>query len=52
MQRGVGVTGNGVGLLNVQTTKPDSIGSVEVVGVRLLTKEAKEEWCLLGCYAV
>jgi hypothetical protein len=32
MQRGVGVAGNGVGLLNAQTTKRDSIAWVEGCG--------------------
>jgi hypothetical protein len=39
MQRGVEVTGNGVGLLNGQTTKRDSIASLEAVGVGLFTKQ-------------
>jgi hypothetical protein len=33
MQRGVGVAGNGVGLLNGQTSKSDSIDSPEGGGV-------------------
>jgi hypothetical protein len=33
MERGVGIAGNGVGLLNGPTTKVDSIASVEEVGL-------------------
>jgi hypothetical protein len=32
IERGVGVAGNGMGLLNGQTTKRDSIASVEGLG--------------------
>jgi hypothetical protein len=39
MQGEVGIAGNGVGALNGQTEKRDSIASVEVVGVRVFTKQ-------------
>jgi hypothetical protein len=39
LQRGVGVGGSGVGLLNGQTTKRDSIASVEGVVVGLFTEQ-------------
>jgi hypothetical protein len=38
MQRGVGVTGNVVGLLNGQTTRRDSIASEEGVGHGIVYK--------------
>jgi hypothetical protein len=39
MQRGVRVAGIGVDLLNDQTTKRDSIGSLECVGEGLFTSK-------------
>jgi hypothetical protein len=40
-QRGVGVGGNNVGLLIVQTTKRDYIASVEEVGVGLFARATR-----------
>jgi hypothetical protein len=48
MQRGVGVAGYGMGLLNCQTTKRDSIASVEGVGVELFTKQGLR---IQNCFA-
>jgi hypothetical protein len=39
MQRGVGIIGNGVGLLNGQTATRNSIASTEGVGVALFTNQ-------------
>jgi hypothetical protein len=47
MQRGVGVAGNGVGLLNGQTTKRDSIAAVE--GVEVVYKAGVYDMGLTKC---
>jgi hypothetical protein len=44
---GGGLAGNGMGLLNGQTTKRDSILLVEEGGCLQSTQHG--EWCLLGC---
>jgi hypothetical protein len=50
MQRGVGVAGNVVGLLNGQTTKRDSVASVEGLGAGLFTKQGFRIWDRVSKY--
>jgi hypothetical protein len=49
MERGVGVAASGLDLLNGQTTKLDSIASVEGVGLGLFTKQGFRTYDFAAC---